>query len=492
MHGLIFFYMQKFADLLATATHAGRRSSVFCGTARYLPTGVYDDADAVAVLQAIADGIDEPLPGLLPRFGEFLAPHLIKIAGPLVDPTWRSLDIIEHTEPLIHAMVRKSQPGAEPPVLEALRVGVDELHLVYSSRRRLCRLAAGVIRGVGRHFGETLELDETSCMLRGDPFCAFTVRRTAADTRPALGHLGETVVATPVPVGSPPPAPPDLLVPDAMPDRIGDYEILGLAGSGAMGRVYMAHDARLDRRVAIKVMNSGSARDPLARQRFLRESRAAAAVEHPHVMTIYQVGEDRGLPFIVMRYLEGCTLAEYCRAGNPCPLREVLRIGREVAAGLAAAHRRSLVHRDIKPANIFLDGDDRSVRIIDFGLAREFGRGSAQVTVDGAVIGTPAYMPPERIAGQDVDGSSDLFGLGVVLYELLAGRLPFEGTTMVSMLASISRGRPLPLREVAPDLPIPVADLVMRLIAHDKSDRPSAAETIVDTIATLERDLPAG
>jgi len=493
VHGLIFFYMQKFADLLATgtATHAGLRSSVVRGTARYLPSGVYDDAEAVAVLQSIAEGINEPLPGVLSRFGEFLAPHLVKVAGPLVDPSWRSLDLIEHTESLIHSMVRTTKPGAEPPVLETVRVGADELQLVYSSRRRLCTLAAGVMRGVARHFGETLELEETSCMLRGDPFCSFTVRRTGADTRSAAGHLCETVVAAPVPAGSPPHPPPELLLDDPMPDRIGDYEILGLAGSGAMGRVYVARDARLGRRVAIKVMNPGRAFDPLARRRFIRESQAAAAIEHPHVMTIYQVGEDRGLPYIVMQYLEGCTLAEFRRAGNACPTREVLRIGREIAAGLAAAHRRGLVHRDIKPDNIFLDGDGRSVRIIDFGLAREYGGESAQVTVEGSVVGTPAYMPPERIGGHDLDGSSDLFGLGVILYELLAGRLPFEGSTMVSMLAAISRGEPLPLRQAAPDVPTELADFVMRLIAHDKADRPADAQAVVDALAALERGLPA-
>ena len=492
MHGLIFFYIQKFADMLATATasHAGLRSTIVCSTASYLPSGVYDDGEAVALLQSMADGIEEPLPGLLGRFGEFLAPHLVKVAGPLVDPTWRTLDLIENTESLIHSMVRTAQPGAEPPVLETVRVAPDELHLVYSSRRRLCPLAAGLIRGMARHFGETLDVAETSCMHRGDPFCTFNVRRTGSDTHSPDSLLSETVVMPPDGLGRQDIA--IATVDDPMPERIGGYEILGLIGSGAMGRVYLARDAQLDRRVAIKVMKPAKARDPAARRRFIRESQAAAAVEHPHVMTIHQVGEDRGLPFIVMQYLEGTTLADHGRGRDRLPLREVVRIGREIAEGLAAAHRRGLVHRDIKPDNVFLEGDARTVRIIDFGLARDFSGDPTTVTVDGALVGTPAYMPPERIGAHELDAKSDLFGLGVILYELLAGQLPFEGRSMVAMLAAISRGEPTPLAEAAPGVPPVVADLVMRLIAHDKADRPADAPAVAAALAAIERSLPAG
>jgi serine/threonine protein kinase len=243
--------------------------------------------------------------------------------------------------------------------------------------------------------------------------------------------------------------------------------------------------------VAVKVMNPAKARDAVARRRFIRESRAAAAVEHPHVMTIHQVGEDRGLPFIVMQYLQGRTLAAVQHAGERLSLGDVLRIGREIAEGLAAAHACGLVHRDIKPANIFLAGRGQSVRIIDFGLARDIGTESSQVTVDGAIVGTPAYMPPERIGSEDLDTRSDLFGLGVILYELLAGRLPFEGPTMVAMLAAISRGQPLPLAEAAPQVPAAVTSLVMRLIAHDKADRPADALAVAAEIAALERTLPS-
>jgi serine/threonine protein kinase len=377
-----------------------------------------------------------------------------------------------------------------------VRIGPDELHLVYSSRRRLCLLASGLVRGLARHFGETVEIDEPGCMLRGDPFCSFVIRVAGRDTHASGSPLFETVA---LPPGTDSEAAdamdtdPGLLpddddvADDPVPAVIGGHRILGLVGAGAMGRVYLAHDERLDRRVAIKVMNRRRARDAGARQRFLREGRAAAAVEHPHVLAIHAVGEHAGLPYIVMQLLDGQTLGAYRAAVVTLSLTEALRIGREIAEGLAAAHDRGLVHRDIKPDNVFLEGPRRSVRIIDFGLARAAADDSAKLTVEGTVVGTPAYMPPERIGDESLDAKSDLFGLGVILYELLAGRLPFEGKSMVSMLASIAKGTPMPLAEAAPRTPREVCDLVMRLMAHRKADRPADAASVAAELARLER-----
>jgi serine/threonine protein kinase len=188
-----------------------------------------------------------------------------------------------------------------------------------------------------------------------------------------------------------------------------------------------------------------------------------------------------------MQLLDGQTLGAYRAAVVTLSLTEALRIGREIAEGLAAAHDRGLVHRDIKPENVFLEGARRSVRIIDFGLARAAADDSAKLTVEGTVVGTPAYMPPERIGDESLDAKSDLFGLGVILYELLAGRLPFEGKSMVSMLASIAKGTPMPLAEAAPRTPREVCDLVMRLMAHRKADRPADAASVAAELARLER-----
>jgi serine/threonine protein kinase len=264
-----------------------------------------------------------------------------------------------------------------------------------------------------------------------------------------------------------------------------------------MGQVYLAEDERLDRRVAIKVMHPARASDPASRQRFIRESRATAAIEHPHVVTIHQVGEHRqsgdqlGLPYIVMQCLHGETLGTYRAKVGRVPLPEALRIGREIADGLAAAHRRGLVHRDIKPENIILEGPSRDVKIIDFGLVRDIGDAdsSAHVTLEGAVVGTPAYMAPERVSDRPVDARADLFGLGVILYELLADQLPFTGTSMMAMLASIAHGSPTPLRSLASDVPDDVSKLVMQMIAHDPADRPATARAVADTIAVIEKRL---
>jgi len=501
VHGLIFFYIQKYAESLpqglgSAAGHGSGQSSIVRQAAHYLPSASYPDDEAVALLQAVAAAEGAPLGETVTRFGEFLAPHLLKVAGQLVDPSWRTLDLVEHTEQLIHAMVRVEKPGAEPPVLEVVRISPEELHLIYSSRRRLCLLAIGLVRGLARHFGEVAEIDEPGCMLRGDPFCSFVIRVAGHETHASRSPLCETLLLPPGTasvaadaVDADPGVLPDQgsAADDPLPHAIGGYRILGLVGAGSMGRVYLAHDDRLDRRVAIKVMNPNRARDPGARQRFLREGRAAAAVEHPHVLTIHAVGEHAGLPYIVMQLLAGQTLGAHRAAVGTLPLAEALRIGREIAEGLGAAHARGLVHRDIKPDNVFLEGPGRSVRIIDFGLARAAADDSAKLTVEGTVVGTPAYMPPERIGEESLTATSDLFGLGVMLYELLAGRLPFRGTSLVSMLTSIAKGTPVPLAEAAPQVPPEVCDLVMRLMAHHQEDRPATAAAVATELGRLER-----
>ena len=508
MHGLIFFYLQKFADVAAAGSTSwkGVRSSVTTTASRFLPSGSYPDGDAVAILSTIAETTSRPLPTILEEFGQFLAPHLVKVAGAVVDPAWRTLDLIEHTEAIIHTMVRTTTPGAAPPVLETVRQSPDELHLVYSSARRLCPLAVGLMRGIAAHYGETIRIEEPSCALRGDPFCSFVIEHVATDTHEPRSPLTETIMFTRPAAnttdrreaaGMPPAAFVNDAAKDVLPTTIGGYKVLATIGRGAMGQVYLAEDEALGRRVAIKVMHPSRAGDPAARRRFVRESRATAAVEHPHVVTIHLVGEHRqgggevGLPYIVMQCLRGDTLGTYRTQVGRVPLRETLRIGREIAEGLWAAHRSGLIHRDIKPENIILEGPARVVKIIDFGLARDSGDdpSMASVTLDGAVVGTPAYMAPERINDHVVDARADVFGLGVILYELLADRLPFTGTSMMAMLASIAQGSPTPLRSVAPDAPEDVSNLVMQMIAHDPANRPATARAVADEIATIEKRL---
>jgi serine/threonine protein kinase len=269
--------------------------------------------------------------------------------------------------------------------------------------------------------------------------------------------------------------------------RLGPYRVLKVLGAGAMGVVFQAEDPRLRRLVALKVMRPSLAASAEFHRRFLREAWLAAAIEHEHIVTVYQVGEDRGVPFLAMQLLRGETLEDRLeRAGGRLPLPEVLRVGREVAEGLAAAHARGLVHRDIKPANVWLEGGRRRVRIVDFGLARG-AEPDAQFTQAGTVIGTPAYMAPEQASGAAVDGRCDLFSLGAVLYRAATGRFPFGGQDTLAILSALATRTPVPPHRIVPSLPRLFSGLVMRLLARDPADRPQSAREVVQAIEALER-----
>ena len=206
--------------------------------------------------------------------------------------------------------------------------------------------------------------------------------------------------------------------------RLGPYEIAGIVGSGGMGIVLKGHDRSLDRFVAIKVLKPHLATSGAARKRFLREARAAAGIVHDNVIAIHGVGEADGLPYLVMPYCRGTTLAKRLRDRGPLDLRESLRIGMQTARGLAAAHAQGLVHRDVKPANILLDDGVERVLLTDFGLAR--AADDASLTVTGLLAGTPHYMSPEQALGLPIDARSDLFALGAVLFTIATGKPPFR------------------------------------------------------------------
>jgi serine/threonine protein kinase len=256
-----------------------------------------------------------------------------------------------------------------------------------------------------------------------------------------------------------------------------------------MGVVYQAEETALRRHVALKVMLPALAVSPTARQRFLREARAAAAIEHDHIVAIYRVDEDRGIPFLAMPFLKGEPLETRLNRERRLTTAEVLRIGREIAEGLRAAHERGLVHRDIKPANIWLEGERSRVKILDFGLARSAG-GEGRVTQSGAILGTPAYMSPEQAAGETVDGRSDLFSLGCVLYRMCTGQLAFTGPDSIATLLAVASVHPRAPHEINPDVPPVVSQLVMRLLAKKREDRPQMAKTVVEEIEAIENGSP--
>jgi serine/threonine protein kinase len=285
--------------------------------------------------------------------------------------------------------------------------------------------------------------------------------------------------------------PPDcpFLAPPESPDelgRLGPYLIRKILGTGAMGIVFEAQDAHLKRLVALKVMKPSLAANGDFHRRFLREAELAAALDHEHVITIYQVGEDRGVPFLAMKLLQGEALEDRLRRSGRLPLDEVLRIGREVAEGLAAAHAKGLVHRDIKPANVWLEAGRDRVKIIDFGLARGTGA-DAHFTQAGAVIGTPSYMAPEQANGKEVDGRCDLFSLGSVLYRTSTGRLPFDGKDTLAVLTALATKTPPPPDKIVASLPQAFSDLVMRLLEKSRDRRPQSAREVIEVIEAIER-----
>jgi len=222
--------------------------------------------------------------------------------------------------------------------------------------------------------------------------------------------------------------------------------------------------------------------------RFFREAKAAASLKHPHVVTIHQVGEDRGAPFLAMEFLEGEALDERLKREGRLPVPEVLRIGREIAAGLEAAHERGLVHRDIKPGNVWLEGRMSHVKILDFGLARAISD-QTHLTQSGAIVGTPAYMAPSRAVGKQADHRCDLFSLGCVLYRLATGQMPFKGGDTLSILAALALENPTPPAELLPAVPGPLSDLIMQLLAKDPARRPPSARAVADRLQRIGQQL---
>jgi WD40 repeat protein/serine/threonine protein kinase len=289
----------------------------------------------------------------------------------------------------------------------------------------------------------------------------------------------------------------DFLAPPQGPDevgRLGPYRVLRVLGAGGMGVVFLAEDPQLRRPVALKAMKPALAASASARRRFLREAQTAAAIKHDHIVTIYQVGEDRSIPFLAMELLDGETLEDRLRREGRLPLSEVLRIGREAAEGLAAAHARGLVHRDIKPGNLWLEETPAApgspsprhrVKILDFGLARA-ASDESQLTGSGVILGTPAYMAPEQARGEAVDHRCDLFSLGCILYRMGTGRLPFSGTDSASPLLALVTEHPAPPRQLNPDLPPALNTLILRLLAKNLADRPSSARAVVEGLAAIE------
>ncbi len=276
----------------------------------------------------------------------------------------------------------------------------------------------------------------------------------------------------------------EFLAPTDWPDslgRLGSYEVKGVLGRGGMGVVLKAFDPALHRNVAIKVLSAALASSGAARRRFLREARAVAAVAHEHVVAVHAVVESAGLPFLVMEYIPGRSLQDRLDKDGPLGLAEILRIGMQTAAGLAAAHAQGLVHRDVKPANILLENGVERVRLTDFGLAR--AAADAGVTQSGVVAGTPHYMAPEQARAEAVDHRADLFSLGSTLYAMCTGHPPFRADSAVAILRRVSDDQPRPVREINPDVPDWLEAIIARLHAKSPDQRFQSAAQVADLLS---------
>jgi eukaryotic-like serine/threonine-protein kinase len=272
---------------------------------------------------------------------------------------------------------------------------------------------------------------------------------------------------------------------------VSHYRILSHIGAGGMGTVYLAEDTDLKRRVALKFLSPGTVHDPEAAARLLREARAASTLDHPHIATVYEIGDHAGQPFIAMAHYEGATLAARL-ADGPMVVGEIARILGQLADALDAAHTAGIVHRDLKPSNLMLTATGQ-LKVLDFGLAKiETGETTAQLTASGSTVGTAAYMSPEQAAGEPVDARSDLWSLGVVTYEMLAGRRPFNGTSGLAILHAVLTETPPRIRTLRPDVPPELEAIADRTLVRDRERRTITAAAVRDLAAACHVRLSSG
>ncbi len=271
--------------------------------------------------------------------------------------------------------------------------------------------------------------------------------------------------------------------------RLGPYQLEALLGEGGMGQVFRARDTRLGRPVAIKVIRAERAQQPGFRTRFQREAQATAALNHPHICTLHDVGEQEGASYLVMEYVEGQTLASRLREG-PLPLDQLLHRAAEISQALAAAHERGIIHRDLKPANLMLT--PAGVKVLDFGLAKFTGSNASALDATAAhtVLGTPAYMSPEQTRGEELDPRSDLFSFGCVLYEAATGVRPFRGSSLPDILREVVSGHPPPPSSLRPELPAGWDSILMRTLAKDRDRRYQSAADLFRALEELRGSVP--
>jgi hypothetical protein len=271
---------------------------------------------------------------------------------------------------------------------------------------------------------------------------------------------------------------------------LGRYQVEKELGKGAMGVVYLGRDPKIGRVVAIKTMALSQEFEPDeledVKQRFFREAETAGRLNHPNIVTIFDAGEEHDLAYIAMEFLKGRDLAPYSKPGNLLPLPKILSIAARVADALSYAHAQNVVHRDIKPANIMYDPESDSVKVTDFGIARIT---DSSKTKTGMVLGTPSFMSPEQLAGQKIDGQSDLFSLGVTIFQLASGGLPFQGETMTQLMFKIANQPPTDILSLNPSVPDSLVAVIGKALAKDKSQRWATGNEMAAALRACEAEF---
>ncbi|MBP86691.1 MAG: hypothetical protein CMJ64_08245 [Planctomycetaceae bacterium] len=274
-------------------------------------------------------------------------------------------------------------------------------------------------------------------------------------------------------------------------DSFGRYRLMKTLGEGAMGSVYLAHDAQLDRKVALKIPKFDAKSESKHIERFLREARSAATLSHPNICPVYDVGETDGTHFMTMAYIQGHTLQDFVNPEKPQRDRNVANVVRKIALALHEAHINGLVHRDVKPGNVMIDQRNEPI-IMDFGLARQIDEhDDARLTRDGAILGSPAYMSPEQVEGKasKIGPHSDLYSLGVILYELLTGNLPFQGS-VASIIGQILAKEPVSPLKYRPDLSPKLVEICLKAIAKKREDRYASMQSMAAALMEFLKSKP--
>lgn len=273
-------------------------------------------------------------------------------------------------------------------------------------------------------------------------------------------------------------------------EKVGRYQIRDEIGEGAMAKVFKAYDPDINRTLAIKVLKSQLRGDSEYHVRFLREAKGAGVLSHPNIVTVFDVGDEGGHPYIAMELVEGPTLSDLVKGDKkPLPVKAIVEIGIQLTQALDYAHRKGIVHRDVKPGNIMMLNDTNTLKVADFGICRIDNSDVTQATQVGNVLGTPNYMSPEQVLGEKVDSRSDLFSAGVVLYQLLTGHLPFDGETLISVAYKITKTEPPSLDKLRPDVPLSLRRIVDRSLKKQPEKRFQTGEEFAKALIGVAKEL---